>query len=88
MSSAAEFNFWIDPEPAARVLDGDIDVTIVDLDITHDAALAPAHVERLRAGGRVGSLAASLLGTTTPAPIARSTAPRRSLSTTLSPWRR
>lgn len=58
---AAEFNVWADPEAAARVFRSGWDVTMVGLDVTHRALVAPEHRERLRAAGRVGRVAAELL---------------------------
>ena len=59
VTPAAEFNIWADPEAAARVFAGGIDVTMVGLDVTHRALFTPAHVERLT--GRVGEMVAALL---------------------------
>jgi inosine-uridine nucleoside N-ribohydrolase len=58
---AAEFNVWSDPEAARRVFDSGLDVTMVGLDVTHRALVGPDHRERLRGGGRAGSLVAELL---------------------------
>ena len=60
VTPAAEFNIWADPEAAARVFASGLDVTMVGLDVTHRALLKPAHAERLRASGRVGSVVADL----------------------------
>jgi inosine-uridine nucleoside N-ribohydrolase len=57
---AAEFNVWCDPEAAAIVFDSGLDVTMMGLDVTHQALLGPAVEERLRATGRVGSFVADL----------------------------
>ena len=57
---AAEFNIWCDPEAAAIVFATDLDLTMVGLDVTHQAVLGPAVEERLRASGRVGSFVADL----------------------------
>jgi inosine-uridine nucleoside N-ribohydrolase len=59
VTPAAEFNIWADPEAAARVFASGIDVTMVGLDVTHQALFTPAHVERL--AGRVGRMVAELL---------------------------
>jgi inosine-uridine nucleoside N-ribohydrolase len=58
---AAEFNIWCDPEAARRVFESGLDVTMVGLEVTHQALLRDADGERLRAAGRVGVLAAELL---------------------------
>jgi pyrimidine-specific ribonucleoside hydrolase len=60
VTSAAEFNVWVDPEAAARVFASGLDVTMVGLDVTHRALLTDAHAARLRASGRVGALVADL----------------------------
>jgi len=59
VTPAAEFNVWCDPEAAARVFAGGIDVTMIGLDVTHRALFTPAHAERL--DGRVGRLVSELL---------------------------
>jgi len=58
---AAEFNIWADPEAAKRVLASGIDVTLIGLDVTHQALITGTHTERLRAGGRVGTMVAELM---------------------------
>ena len=57
---AAEFNIWCDPEAAAAVFASGLDVTIIGLDVTHQALLGRDVEERLRAAGRVGSFVADL----------------------------
>jgi pyrimidine-specific ribonucleoside hydrolase len=61
MTASAEFNIWTDPEAAARVFGGGLDVTMVGLDVTNRAVLTRADADRLRAGGTVGKAAAELL---------------------------
>ena len=58
---AAEFNIWADPEAARRVFESGIDVTMIGLDVTHEALITEAHAGELRAGGRVGRMVAELL---------------------------
>lgn len=53
MTPAAEFNVWYDPEAAARVLAAGIPVTMVGLDVTHQALTAPEDWDGLRGGGAV-----------------------------------
>jgi inosine-uridine nucleoside N-ribohydrolase len=60
VTAAAEFNIWVDPEAAARVFASGLDVTMVGLDVTHQALLTDAHAAELRAAGRVGTLVAEL----------------------------
>jgi pyrimidine-specific ribonucleoside hydrolase len=57
---AAEFNIWCDPEAAAIVFESGLDVTMIGLDVTHQALLGGATEERLRASGRIGSFVADL----------------------------
>jgi len=57
---AAEFNIWCDPEAAAAVFASGLDVTMMGLDVTHQALLGAATEERLRASGRIGAFVADL----------------------------
>jgi inosine-uridine nucleoside N-ribohydrolase len=57
---AAEFNVWVDPEAAHRVFASGIELTMVGLDVTHQALMTPAHTERLAAAGAAGKLVADL----------------------------
>jgi inosine-uridine nucleoside N-ribohydrolase len=59
VTPAAEFNIWADPEAAFRVFTSGLEVTMVGLDVTHQALLTPARVERLT--GRAGELVQDLL---------------------------
>ena len=45
MTPAAEFNIWADPEAAARVFASGLDVTMIGLDVTHQAVTTPATVD-------------------------------------------
>jgi inosine-uridine nucleoside N-ribohydrolase len=60
VTPAAEFNVWADPEAAERVFQSGLDVTMIGLDVTHQAILRPPVAERLRAAGRVGAFVAEL----------------------------
>jgi inosine-uridine nucleoside N-ribohydrolase len=60
VTPAAEFNIWADPEAAARVFASGLDLTMVGLDVTHQALLLDAGAERLRASGRTGQMVAEL----------------------------
>ncbi|MCC2307803.1 nucleoside hydrolase [Cellulomonas chengniuliangii] len=53
MTPAAEFNIWYDPEAAARVFAAGVPVTMVGLDVTHQALTAPEDWDGLRGGGPV-----------------------------------
>jgi len=61
VTPAAEFNVWADPEAAKRVFASGLDLTMVGLDVTHQALVLTEHKERLRAAGRVGRTVAELL---------------------------
>ena len=86
VTPAAEFNIWADPEAAHRVFTSGIDLTMVGLDVTHQALLRPADVDGLRVAGKAGKLVADLfdfyVGFHRPGTDGR--APR---STTRSRWR-
>jgi inosine-uridine nucleoside N-ribohydrolase len=60
VTPAAEFNIWADPEAAVRVFASGLDVTMVGLDVTHEALLRHEHVDRLRASGRTGRMVSEL----------------------------
>jgi inosine-uridine nucleoside N-ribohydrolase len=57
---AAEFNIWADPEAARRVFESGIDVTMIGLDVTHQALITDADAEAMRGLGKVGKVAAEL----------------------------
>jgi inosine-uridine nucleoside N-ribohydrolase len=60
VTPAAEFNIWADPEAAAKVFASGLDVTMIGLDVTHQALLLDEHVERLRGSGRTSRMVAEL----------------------------
>ena len=51
ITPAAEFNIFVDPEAAARVLACGAPITMIPLDCTHQALTTKARLERLRAFG-------------------------------------
>jgi inosine-uridine nucleoside N-ribohydrolase len=57
---AAEFNVWADPEAAARVFASGLEITMIGLDVTHQALLMTEDAERLRSSGRTGEMVAEL----------------------------
>ena len=60
---AAEFNIYADPEAANIVFSSGLPVTMVPLDLTHQAIVTPRVLERIRAvGNRVSEMATALLG--------------------------
>jgi pyrimidine-specific ribonucleoside hydrolase len=61
-TASAEFNIWQDPEAAAIVFGSGIPILMSGLDVTHQALVLPADVERLEAlGTRTGRLFADLM---------------------------
>lgn len=58
VTAVAEFNAWMDPEAADEVLAGDVDVTVVPLDVTHRVPLTADDLSELAGHGPVGALAA------------------------------
>ena len=60
VTPAAEFNIWADPEAAARVFASGLDLTMIGLDVTHEALLMNDDAEGLRASGRTGRMVAEL----------------------------
>jgi purine nucleosidase len=51
VTPAAEFNVYVDPEAAARVLACGAPITMIPLDCTHQALTTPPRLEKLRAIG-------------------------------------
>jgi inosine-uridine nucleoside N-ribohydrolase len=60
-SAAAEFNIWYDPEAAHRVFSSGVPITLLPLDITHQAVLTEAEFEELRATGEIGAALTSMI---------------------------
>jgi len=59
---SAEFNIWSDPEAAQIVFDSGVPLRMAGLDITHQALVLPADIDRLRTlGTRTGRAFANLL---------------------------
>jgi inosine-uridine nucleoside N-ribohydrolase len=61
VTPAAEFNIWADPEAARRVCISGLDVTMVGLDVTHQALVTREQSAQLRSLGRAGLLTAELI---------------------------
>ena len=62
VTPAAEFNCYVDPEAAARVLSSGAQVVMMPLDVTHKAHVTADRVQRLRTmGNKVGPVFAELL---------------------------
>jgi purine nucleosidase len=63
VTPAAEFNIWADPEAAQRVLGANWPVTVMPLDLTHQADLNDDDIEYFRSlNSDVGSRVADILG--------------------------
>ena len=61
ITPSAEFNIYVDPEAAHRVYHSGLSITMIGLDVTHQALLDEKHAERLRSMGRTGRFVAELL---------------------------
>jgi len=60
---AAEFNIYVDPQAADLVFKSGIPITVLPLDVTHQALATHERVERIRAiGNRCGKAVAEMLG--------------------------
>ena len=59
ITPAAEFNIWADPEAAALVFGSGLDITMVGLDVTHQALVGPSDLDRT--AGRCARVVAELL---------------------------
>jgi purine nucleosidase len=51
VTAAAEFNFYVDPEAAARVFLSGVAITMIPLDCTHQALITDTRLEMLRVAG-------------------------------------
>jgi purine nucleosidase len=51
ITPAAEFNFYVDPEAAARVFASGTDITMIPLDCTHQALITDERLDMLRSAG-------------------------------------
>lgn len=62
---AAEFNIWVDPHAAATVLStaqaANVPVTMIGLEVTHQAWLTDEHADELRGRGDCGLFVAEML---------------------------
>ena len=61
LTPAAEFNVWADPEAARRVCMSGLDLTMVGLDVTHQALFTSDDTEAVRGRGVAGRLTAELV---------------------------
>ena len=60
-TAAAEFNVYVDPEAARDVFASGLPITMVGLDVTHQARAGQEVTDRLRSMGKIGEAAAALL---------------------------
>lgn len=57
VTPVAEFNVYADPHAAAVVFGAGLDLTMIGLDVTHQAPATPARIERIAAKGTKAALA-------------------------------
>ena len=62
VTPSAEFNIYVDPEAAHRVFTSGLDITMIGLDVTHQALLTPEAAGHLASGGPVSRFVAELYG--------------------------
>jgi len=60
VTPAAEFNAFVDPEAADIVFASGLDVTMIGLDVTHQALFTADHAEALRGAGAAGKAVAEM----------------------------
>jgi pyrimidine-specific ribonucleoside hydrolase len=61
MTAAAEFNAWMDPTAADRVLTSGVSVKMIPLDLTERFEWSADEVKALRGAGRAGNLLAEAI---------------------------
>jgi inosine-uridine nucleoside N-ribohydrolase len=61
ITASAEFNIWVDPDAAAAVFDCGRPVTMIGLDVTHQAILTLGDADRMEQAGATGRVFADLL---------------------------
>lgn len=60
-TASAEFNIWVDPDAAARVFEAGLPLTMIGLDVTHQAVVSVAETDHLATiGNRTGRIFADL----------------------------
>lgn len=62
ITASAEFNIYVDPEAAHRVFTSGVPLTMIGLDVTHQALLREADVDHMVGRSRIGSFVADLFG--------------------------
>jgi pyrimidine-specific ribonucleoside hydrolase len=58
---AAEFNVYVDPEAAREVFESGLPITMIGLDVTHQAGAGPEERDRLRTFGEAGRVISGFL---------------------------
>jgi len=58
---AAEFNIWVDPEAARIVFESGIPLTMIGLEVTHEAIVTPSDIEVWRELGAIGEFVAAMM---------------------------
>ncbi|CAN5777224.1 pyrimidine-specific ribonucleoside hydrolase RihA [soil metagenome] len=60
-TASAEFNIWVDPEAAVRVFDSGLPLTMIGIDVTHQAVVPVSQTDRLAdIGNHTGRVFAEL----------------------------
>jgi pyrimidine-specific ribonucleoside hydrolase len=60
-TASAEFNIWVDPEAASRVFDSGLPITMIGIDVTHQAVVPVAKTDELAdLGNHTGRVFAGL----------------------------
>ncbi len=59
VTASAEFNIYVDPHAAAAVFSAGLDLTMIGLDVTHQARATPARIARIAAAGTKAARAAA-----------------------------
>jgi len=61
ITASAEFNIWVDPDAAHEVFSAGVPLTMIGLDVTHEALLTLEDADRMAALGRTGRVFADLM---------------------------
>ena len=61
ITASAEFNIWVDPDAAHEVFTAGVPLTMIGLDVTHEALLTLDDADRMAALGRTGRVFADLM---------------------------
>jgi pyrimidine-specific ribonucleoside hydrolase len=61
ITASAEFNIWVDPDAAHEVFSAGVPLTMIGLDVTHQALLTFDDIDRMADLGRTGRVFADLM---------------------------